>query len=85
MLPAPTRVHLHAAASGGPLDFAQEPRLADARLAGDQDELRLSAAGVVQVLLEPFPLAVSVDERTCARGLLPDHSTPHFCGPQREG
>jgi hypothetical protein len=85
VLTAPARAHLHAAARSRPLHLAYEPRLPDSGLAGDQDQLRLTAPGVVEALLEPLALVVSIDERANARRLLPDHRNPQLARAPREG
>src|SRR5947207_14366753 len=81
MLAAPPCTHLHAEAGCRALHLAHEPRLPDPGLAGDQDQLRLATPGVVEALLEPLALLVSIDERAKARRPLPDHRTPNSLAP----
>ncbi len=83
VLTAPARGHLHAAARSRPLHLAHEPGLPDSGLARDQDQLRLTAPGVVEALLEPLALVVSIDERASARRLLPDHRNPQLARAPR--
>ncbi len=85
MLAAPARGHLHAEAGSRALHLAHEPRLPDSGLAGEQDQLRLTAPGVVEALLEPLALVVSIDERANARRLLPDHRNPQLPRASPEG
>jgi hypothetical protein len=85
MLPATARAHLHAAPRRRALHLTYEARLSDAGLAGDQDELRVPGAGVIQALLEPLALLVSVDERANSRRLLPDQPLPPTRSAPREG
>src|SRR5918994_2662842 len=82
---AAARGHLHAAVRSSALNLAQEAGLPDAGLARDQDQLRLAGPGVVQALLEPLALVVSIDERANTRRLLPDHRDPHLTRTSREG
>src|SRR5205823_4770126 len=85
MLAAPPCAHLHAEAGCRALHLAHEPRLPDPGLAGDQDQLRLATPGVVEALLEPFALVVSIDERANARRLLPDHRNPQLARARGKG
>jgi hypothetical protein len=85
ILATPARAHLDPAARRAALDLAYEARLADTRLAGDQDELRVPGTGVAQALLEPFALSVSIDERADTRRLLPDQPLPPSRSAAGEG
>ena len=85
MLATPPRAHLHAEAGSRALHLAHEPRLPDPGLAGEQDQLRLAAPGVVEAFLEPLTLVVSIDERANARRLLPRHRNPQLARTPREG
>ena len=50
---------------GQPTELADEPRLADARLAADDDGERRAGAHLVEALVEPGEVCVSTDHRRC--------------------
>ena len=55
--------HAHPVLARGALELAEQPRLADARLAGDERDRRLARARVGQPGLELGQLVVAADER----------------------